>query len=117
VDGGEGVDTLAFGEIYTPVTVDLTAGTGRKDGGTDTYVSVENVSGGMVDDVLIGDAGRNVLVGGYGDDSLEGRAGDDDLDGGTGPFSIEPGRDELDGGDGADRCANGEVVTSCEVPA
>jgi Ca2+-binding RTX toxin-like protein len=119
VNGGEGVDTMYFRDLYTPVTVDLTAGTGTKVDGTDTYVSLENVWGGFVDDVLIGDDGPNVLIGGYGDDSLEGRGGDDELDGHTGgpPVPDDGHHDELDGGEGTDRCANGETVTRCEVPA
>ncbi|MFO1501734.1 MAG: Calx-beta domain-containing protein [Verrucomicrobiota bacterium] len=45
---------------------------------------IENVTGGLQDDLLTGNALNNILIGGEGDDLLVGLAGDDTLDGGNG---------------------------------
>ena len=42
---------------------------------TDTYDSIQNLTGGAGADILIGDAGNNILEGGAGADQLYGRAG------------------------------------------
>ena len=63
--------------------------------GSDTLVSIENLTGSGFNDKLTGDGGGNVLTGGAGADRLEGGAGNDTLDGGSGS-------DFLDGGDGFD---------------
>jgi Ca2+-binding RTX toxin-like protein len=62
-------------------------GTGAATGsavGTDTLISIENVLGSSLDDILTGNAGANVLDGSGGNDLLAGGAGDDVLDGGDG---------------------------------
>jgi Ca2+-binding RTX toxin-like protein len=72
--GGSGEDEVDFFGLLpgSPVTVDLAAGTST-GAGTDSIAGVENVTGGIHDDVLIGDAGDNVLDGSGGNDSADGR--------------------------------------------
>ena len=43
----------------------------------DTLSEIENVRGGLGDDILVGDGGANLLDGGAGDDTLTGGAGND----------------------------------------
>ena len=50
----------------------------------DTFFSIENLTGGSSNDILIGDVGVNILVGGDGNDSLNGGDGNDTLNGGIG---------------------------------
>ncbi|MCQ1570726.1 Ig-like domain-containing protein [Neorhizobium galegae] len=50
--------------------------------GTDTLVDIENLTGGIGDDILAGDGNDNILKGGAGSDTLLGGAGDDLLIGG-----------------------------------
>src|SRR5262249_58731368 len=67
------------------VSVEMVAGTASGAGaGNDTLVSIENVEGGLGNDIIRGDAGANHLLGGDGADRLVGRGGDDFLDGGNG---------------------------------
>src|SRR5262245_236882 len=85
LDGGNGSDTADYALDRLGVTVDLVAGTASGvEAGNDTLMSIENVEGGVGDDVIRGDAGANRLLGGDGDDRLAGRGGDDFLDGGNG---------------------------------
>lgn len=81
-NGGPGLDTLAFGVEDGPAVVDL-AGSSVVAGGVFEFVqNVENVSGSVFGDTLLGDDNDNRLVGGGGLDLLGGRLGDDVLDGG-----------------------------------
>lgn len=83
--GGAGSDTLTHEGAAAAVTVDLTAGTATGASiGSDTLISIENVSGTDFDDTLIGTSGVNVISGGIGADMLYGDSGDDTLDGGLG---------------------------------
>ena len=61
----------------------------------DSFVNIENLSGSVYNDGLVGNDGANYLAGGNGNDGLWGGAGDDTLEGG-------PGADRLFGGSGAD---------------
>ncbi|HEY5798543.1 MAG TPA: family 16 glycoside hydrolase, partial [Bosea sp. (in: a-proteobacteria)] len=71
LDGGEGVDTADYGDDTAGVTVDLAAGSASGDeAGEDELVSIENVIGGVGDDVIAGNAGDNRLNGGTGRDTL-----------------------------------------------
>ncbi len=83
--GGAGVDTLTHEGAADAVTVDLTAGTATGASiGSDTLISIENVSGSDFDDSLMGTSAANVISGGLGADTLTGGSGDDTLDGGFG---------------------------------
>ena len=61
-------------------------GTAQDTGGagSDTLISIENLTGSAFDDTLTGDGDDNVLSGLAGDDTLDGGAGNDTLDGGDG---------------------------------
>jgi Ca2+-binding RTX toxin-like protein len=96
LDGGAGLDTASYANAGSAVTVSIVAGAQNTVGaGTDTLVSIENLTGSAFDDTLNGDANANVLTGGAGADTLNGNDGADTLDGGLGV-------DALTGGDGND---------------
>lgn len=86
LDGGAGVDTADYGAAAAGVTVNLNGGvaTNDGDGGTDTLIGIENLTGSAFNDTLIGSGGTNVLMGGLGADTLIGLGGNDILDGGPG---------------------------------
>ncbi len=83
LDGGDGLD-LAYYTGSTNIVVDLSLETGQDiDGhGTDTLISIENISSGSGNDTLTGNDQDNVLSSGAGSDTLEGKGGDDYLNGG-----------------------------------
>ena len=96
LDGGAGVDTASYHGSDTGVVVRLKENTGEKGHAQgDSFVNIENVSGSVYNDGLVGNDGANYLAGGNGNDGLWGGAGDDTLEGG-------PGADRLFGGSGAD---------------
>jgi len=89
VIGGSGTDTLWFTENGFPetgVTVSLASQGAQTTGnGSWTLTGIENLTGGVADDMLTGDDNANVLGGGSGNDTLIGGAGNDALygDGGV----------------------------------
>ncbi len=85
LDGGVGVDTASYVRSTVAVDVNLTRATqvgGHAQG--DVLVSIENLVGSNLNDVLTGDAIANILDGGAGNDILRGGAGNDILRGGLG---------------------------------
>jgi len=83
--GNGGTDTVSFANAADAVTADLNAGTAiGLSIGSDTLVSIENVSGSDFDDSLTGTSAVNVILAGLGDDTLTGGGGDDTLNGGIG---------------------------------
>jgi Ca2+-binding RTX toxin-like protein len=101
--GGAGTDTADYGARTAGVTVFV--GNGIADDGEageadDVQASVENVTAGAGNDVLVGSTGKNTLRGGAGNDTLQGDDGIDMLYG-------DDGDDVLDGGAGADRLYGG----------
>ena len=99
-DGGSGNDTWHVGAISggysgTGWTINLNTGVSTGGGTTVNTVSIENVTSGSGDDIIIGDAQINILDGQGGNDTISGLGGDDTLYGGSGT-------DTLAGGDGAD---------------
>jgi Ca2+-binding RTX toxin-like protein len=121
LDGGAGDDHLDGGgdgdrAVYTPapgpVTATLPGGTaagGDGFGTTDSYVSIEHLSGSGYGDVLTGDGGANVIFAGGGNDTIRGRGGNDAIRGWTGDDEIQggPGDDGLSGDDGDDQIKGG----------
>ncbi|MEK7688078.1 MAG: M10 family metallopeptidase C-terminal domain-containing protein, partial [Pseudomonadota bacterium] len=76
--GGTGSDTASYAGRSGAVHADLGAQAGYVDGVlVDQMNSIENLTGGSGNDVLVGDAGNNVLVGGAGADTMAGGLGDD----------------------------------------
>jgi serralysin len=85
LDGGSGGDTASYAEATAGVTVDLAVTGPQSTGeGSDTLISIENLTGSAFADALKGTSGDNVLIGGAGDDTLFGFGGNDRLDGGDG---------------------------------
>ena len=85
LNGGAGDDTASYVTSAAGVSVSLTTGTGSgSDAAGDTLVSIENLTGSDLADILVGNGDANVLRGGDGNDQLRGGAGADVLDGGLG---------------------------------
>lgn len=82
-DGGPGTDTLTFRTGDGPAMVDLQSASVQQSGTFEFVQEVENVTGSVFGDTLLGDDNDNLLVGGGGLDLLGGRLGDDILDGGA----------------------------------
>jgi Ca2+-binding RTX toxin-like protein len=105
IDGGAGTDWVSFMGQARAARIDLAMMGAQATGhGADVIRNVENIHGGMGNDILLGDARANVIRGGFGADILHGRQGDDRLDGGAGNDSLNggAGRDQLWGGAGVD---------------
>jgi Ca2+-binding RTX toxin-like protein len=132
VHGGRDIDTLAFTDVRTDLTLNLESGSAAYyEGGsyttpdgrgvsmwtgnyTVTWDGIENLVGGSGKDTITGDGTRNVLMGAYGDDTLNGGAENDILYGGyKESLAVDDGKDTLNGGDGDDllvvRWGNDEV--------
>ena len=90
--GGAGIDTASYGDNQGSVFVNLTLGRGYNNAAEgDTYEGIENVLGGLFNDVLIGDDQANRLDGAMGADLLIGAGGADTFvfahaPGATSPF-------------------------------
>ena len=102
VNGGPGNDTADFSDALEKIDADLTSQsvkssdwgdfvaqkvyfTNSRDQTYDAYMnSIENIIGGIDNDILRGNSGKNYLNGGPGDDRLFGGSGDDILDAGSG---------------------------------
>ncbi len=101
MDGGDDNDTADYGDSGSGVTVSLAGAVGiGGDAAGDTFVSIENLSGSGLADVLTGNTGANILTGGAGNDTLSGGDGADVLSGGTNDDWLigGAGNDSLDGG-------------------
>ena len=96
LEGEAGIDTASYAFSTMAVKVSLTVPTSNLgDAVGDSFVGIENITGGQFGDIIAGDALANLLVGGLGSDWLLGDAGADNLQG-------DAGNDTLDGGTGAD---------------
>ncbi|MEZ0231973.1 MAG: beta strand repeat-containing protein [Methylophilaceae bacterium] len=88
LNGSDGSDTASYihasGAVVATLTTGLSGVTVSGDANGDTYISIENLEGSNLNDLLIGDVNANSISGAGGDDTLEGLAGADSLDGGTG---------------------------------
>src|SRR3546814_284761 len=108
-EGGLGSDTLLFPNARKVIEADLAEGVVKAAGVPEKAVSIENVVGGRVDDVLSGDGAANSFSGGPGDDFLAGLAGDDSLEGGAGEDVFSFANLDLPGGDGHDKIGRAPV--------
>ena len=85
LDGGHGSDTADFSDADVAIAVDLGITGPQSTGqGNDTFISIENLTGGGQSDFLSGNQQNNRLAGGDGDDVLSGHKGRDTLEGGLG---------------------------------
>jgi Ca2+-binding RTX toxin-like protein len=101
IDGGTGTDTASYEDAAAAVTVNMTNMTvNTGDAAGDSFVGIENVTGGNFNDTIVGNTGVNTLSGGLGNDSIYadvgndfvyGNAGNDVLFGGAGNDTIEGG--------------------------
>src|SRR5829696_2259180 len=107
--GGGGRDRVDYSSRRAPVTVSLdgVVNDGRRGEGDSVDVSVEDITGGMRGDNLIGNDRRNRISGGGGRDVVRGLGGADTIDGGDGA-------DRLIGGAGADSILGGPGLDSIQ---
>ncbi|MCS6627121.1 hypothetical protein N0B44_29830 [Roseibacterium beibuensis] len=98
LNGGDGYDTADYSTAAAGVVarIDLQRATNDGDGGTDTFTSIESITGSSFNDTLIGGGVGDVLRGGLGSDVLLGLGGNDVLWGGSGAAN------QLQGGTGDD---------------
>ena len=85
LNGGAGSDTANYANASAGVTarIDLQTASNDGDGGSDTFTSIENLTGSAFNDLLIGNGAANVLIGGAGRDVILGGGGDDIISGGA----------------------------------
>jgi len=105
LNGGAGSDTVSYASgVRGTLGVDVSLATelpqSTTDSGTDTLISIENLTGSAFADHLTGNDNVNVLRGGAGADTLTGAGGADTLSGGDGA-------DILNGGEGFDTLTGG----------
>jgi Ca2+-binding RTX toxin-like protein len=101
-----GTDRLFFGDLTSPVTVDLATGTATDGTNTNTVTwtpsatAIENAIGGTADDFLYGNDSGNKLNGQGGDDTISGGDGVDTVYGDSSGLSTPTGDDTIDVADG-----------------
>jgi len=86
--GGTGSDTVSYANATGFVNVDLAANYAGGFALSDTFTSIENVTGTDFGDFLAGNSGNNVLIGGEGNDYFTGGAGNDTMNGGNGTDTV-----------------------------
>src|SRR5262249_37205548 len=79
LDGGAGSNTLDYSAYTGDVVANLSLGTAT---GFAAITNIQNVTGSIGNDILVGDTSANVLVGGTGRNLIIGGAGADQLFGG-----------------------------------
>ena len=79
LNGGLGIDTASYASSAAGVRVNLGVVIAQNTvgAGTDTLLSIENLTGSNLNDKLTGNAANNILNGGLGNDSMAGGAGND----------------------------------------
>lgn len=111
LDGGsEGAtgDTAIYTRADAAITVDMSLANNQVsddgDGGQDTLINIENITGSNFDDDITGDQFNNRLRGGQGEDILDGAGGDDLIEAGANNDTIiaSLGADVIDGEGGVD---------------
>jgi serralysin len=105
LDGGTGTDVARYNNASSGVNVNLGTGLGSGGAAGDTYIRIEDVTGGAFKDTLTGNSGANSLAGLGGNDLLKGGGGADTLLGGGGHDRLigGAGDDVLEGSLGNDR--------------
>jgi Ca2+-binding RTX toxin-like protein len=80
--GGEGIDTVSYSTATGSVSVNLTTKRAIGASGTDTLITIENVTGSPFADTITGDLLNNLLDGGdriLGNDTILGGGGVDSI--------------------------------------
>ncbi|MGZ0188763.1 MAG: calcium-binding protein, partial [Alphaproteobacteria bacterium] len=101
LNGGAGNDTADYSRETGagPISADLTTRTITDTfGDQDCVISIENVVGTGLNDMLLGDGVGNTLQGGDGNDVLIGGAGADAINGDAGTDTVDYGRETGGGG-------------------
>jgi Ca2+-binding RTX toxin-like protein len=106
LDGGVGTDTGSYSPSQTAVNASLATKSATGEG-SDTFMSIENLTGSSYADTLTGDGEANTLRGGAGNDTIVGSGGVDIHFGEDGNDTVNSkdgvnGNDSLDGGRGTD---------------
>ncbi|RZJ47492.1 MAG: matrixin family metalloprotease [Brevundimonas sp.] len=79
LNGGAGTDTADYSGAGEGISADLVQGLAGGGAGSDTLISIENVTGTTLADTITGDNAANVIRGNGGADLLNGGGGDDQL--------------------------------------
>lgn len=112
LNGGADSDTAEYLGAVAGIVVNLDSGAPQVsndgDGGQDTLISIENISGSNFADSITGDGGNNILSGNGGNDTIVGGGGDDTLEGGAGD-------DDLQGSGGADTVTYASAAAAVSV--
>lgn len=112
LDGGNGADTANYSSAVAGIVSNLHTGSTSNDGdgGVDTLISIENITGSANADIITGSDGANVITTGDGGDIVQGRAGDDMITGGIGADILYGGNDNdtIYAGAGNDSDVRGE---------
>jgi Ca2+-binding RTX toxin-like protein len=79
LNGDSATDTADYGSAASAVSLSLAVTVAQATGGSgsDTLISIENLTGSAYADRLTGSSGNNLLSGGSGNDTLSGGAGSD----------------------------------------
>lgn len=90
LNGGAGSDTASYVDAASFVAVNLSVVTAQNTlgSGVDTLIDIENITGSLFDDVLIGSDAANTIDGMDGNDMIKGGLGDDTLIGGVGTDTL-----------------------------
>ncbi len=108
LNGGLGIDRAAYWTGAMAIRADLQfAHVNTGDAAGDSYSSIEDLQGTVLNDDLRGDNGDNTIWGNKGNDTIHGRNGNDTLNGQNGNDILlgYAGADGLNGGAGTDRAA------------
>lgn len=111
--GGEGTDLVSYTLNAAGVLADLTNSLNHRGPSvSDRYISIENLTGTLHNDMLYGSSSSNVINGLSGDDQIVGRSGNDTLFGGEGTDTIfgGVGADDLHSGGQQRNARNAEVL-------
>ena len=117
--GRNGIDRVAYRDVRSATSIDLTLGTATGPG-ADTVAGFQDATGSRRRDLILGSSERNRMQGGKGRDRIRGLVAADRLGGGKGNDRLNggPGKDRLAGGKGRDRCRGGPgkdtTARSCE---
>jgi hypothetical protein len=125
VNGGDGVDTVAYTDATAKVSIDLSLGTVSSSEGDDTIQNFEGALGSAFNDDIVGSSSSNFLKGGTGKDTIRAGAGDDTVRGGAGNDTLiggsgddllagAKGKDALFGGGGTDIGKGGPGKDTCK---